>query len=94
MLKSQKGDFGIMLQKKETIIFHELLDLLDINAATLQDIVSSIARQPKSTFVLKRASGDMSIFYFEDENQHIFPISIQKLVEVKNLLMNMTGGVY
>lgn len=82
-----------MLQNKETIIFNELLNQLGVSADTLQDIVSSIARQPESTFVLTKVSGDMRIFYFEDENNHIFPISLDKLVEVKNLLMDMTGGV-
>lgn len=82
-----------MQQKKEIIILNELLNQLGIDAATLQDIVASIARQPRSSFTLSKTSSDMSIFYFEDENMHIFPIPLQKLVEVKNLLMDMTGGV-
>lgn len=82
-----------MQQNKETIILNELLNQLGISAAILQDIVSSIARQPRSSFTLARVSSDMSIFYFEDENNHIFPIPLQKLVEVKNLLKDMTGGV-
>ena len=82
-----------MQQDKETEIYFELLNLLQIDSETMQIIVSSIARQPRSFFRLSKTSGDFRVFYFEDENQHIFPISLDKIVEVKNMLKDMTGGV-
>ena len=82
-----------MLSEKETEIYFELLNQLNIDSDTMQIIVSSIARQPKSFFRLAKTSGDFRVFYFEDENQHIFPISLDKIVEVKNMLKDMTGGV-
>lgn len=82
-----------MQQDKETEIYFELLNLLQIDSETMQIIVSSIARQPRSFFRLSKTSGDFRVFYFEDENQHIFPIPLDKIVEVKNMLKDMTGGV-
>lgn len=82
-----------MLADKETEIYFELLNLLNIDSATMQIIISSIARQPQSFFRLAKVSGDFRIFYFEDENQHIYPIPLDKIVEVKNMLNDMTGGV-
>lgn len=80
------------MQQKNINIYQELLHQLRIDDSSMQNILCAISRQPKSTFVYKDSTNDFRIIHFEDENGHLFPIPLDKIVEVRNMLFQITGG--
>lgn len=78
-----------MLENKEVNIYYELLNQLHIDADAMQDIICSISKQPNSTFTFLKASSDMRIMYFRDEIGHLFPITLDKICEVRDMYVQI-----
>ena len=86
-------DYLTTMQQQNINIYQELLYQLRIDDASMQDILCAISRQPKSTFTYRNSTNDFKIIHFEDENGHLFPIPLEKIVEVRNMLFQITGGL-
>lgn len=78
-----------MLNNKETNIYYELLNQLQIDSNSLQDIVSSITKQENSSFELLNISSDCKILYFQDEMGHLFPITLDKICAVRDMYIEI-----
>lgn len=85
-------DYLATMQQQNINIYQELLYQLHVDERSMQDILCAIAKQPNSRFTYKDQTSNFKIIHFEDENGHLFPIPLEKIVEVRNMLFQITGG--
>lgn len=76
-------------QSFESSLYNELLSVLKIDDRTMQTIIRAITRSENETFKFVQSSGDYRIFYFSDSTNHIVPVTIKRIVEVRDVYLNM-----
>lgn len=81
-----------MLENNELNIYQELLDQLNIDSNTMQDILCSITKQNHASFELLNISSDCKILYFQDALGHLFPITLDKICQVRDMYVEIIDG--
>lgn len=73
-------------EKKQLIKFKQLQACLDLDNDSMIAILQEISGQNSYSFSFIKYNVDKSVLFFEDDNNHIFPVPIEKIIEYANLL--------
>lgn len=65
-------------------VYNEILSQLGLDKSTMLQLINIIAKTVSTNYKFVRITNDCQTLYFEDDEGHLTPITLQKIIDTKN----------